>query len=200
MKYILIPVIISMFISCKGQEDKNIIEAVDYQVKNYPQSTLQDLYKNFFQDVYGPGHLLSDTSTAMDYLRAELKMVKEKSLVQTAEGTGYKNRFVRVDLFPVSEGIIPFDEFGSAFSESAKKFDVPDIEEWKEEWKKILSAIESMDIQLNDFEKDKQMIDELLNQGKFVIHHSPGYSEAYDPHYRLIEKGIYRKRLRKYLR
>jgi hypothetical protein len=200
MKNILIPVILSMFISCSGQEDKNIHEAVNYQIKNYPHSTLQDLYKNFFQDVYGPGHLLSDTSAAMDYLRAELKMVKERSLVQTAEGTGYKNRFVRVDLFPVSEGIIPFEEFSNAFTESAKKFDVPEIEEWKDEWKKILSVIESMDIQLKDFEKDKQMIDGVLSQGKFVVHHSPGYSEAYDPHYRLIEKEIYRKRLRKFLK
>ena len=37
----------------------------------YPLSTLADLYKSFFQDEFGPGHLLADEAGALSYLDRE---------------------------------------------------------------------------------------------------------------------------------
>jgi hypothetical protein len=51
---------------------KAVREAVSRQMKAYPKSTLADLYKNFFQDKFGPGHIIADTSSAGRYLRKEL--------------------------------------------------------------------------------------------------------------------------------
>lgn len=51
---------------------KAVREAVNRQMKAYPKSTLADLYKNFFQDKFGPGHIIADTSSAGRYLRKEL--------------------------------------------------------------------------------------------------------------------------------
>lgn len=40
-----------------------------WQMKTYPKSTLKDLYKNFFQDKFGPGHIISDTTSAGKFLK-----------------------------------------------------------------------------------------------------------------------------------
>ncbi len=58
-------------VSCPLSVDK-IQKSVRRQLNDFPKSTLQDLYKSFFQDRFGPGHLVSDTSMAGRYLRHEL--------------------------------------------------------------------------------------------------------------------------------
>ena len=66
MRFSLTFAIVSMlFFSCNmyGQEDE-IRQAVAGQMHIYPKSTLRDLYKNFFQDLFGPGHIVSDTASA----------------------------------------------------------------------------------------------------------------------------------------
>ena len=44
---------------------------VKRQLELYPQSRLIDLYKNFFQDKFGPGHMVADTASAGAYIRRE---------------------------------------------------------------------------------------------------------------------------------
>ena len=48
---------------------------------------------------------------------------------------------------------------------------------------------------LPHFESDSQAIEALLNQGEYVMHHSPEYSDAYQPHYRLIERTIFEEEI-----
>ena len=43
-------------------QDASIRQAIVQQVETYPASTLKDIYKNFFQDAFGPGHLMSNAS------------------------------------------------------------------------------------------------------------------------------------------
>ncbi len=38
----------------------SIAEALDYQLEHYPASHYRDVYKNFMQDFFGPGHILCD--------------------------------------------------------------------------------------------------------------------------------------------
>ena len=54
--------------SCLTLKHEQIRRAVERQLRMYPKSTLQDLYKNFFQDYFGPGHIVSDTLSAGAYL------------------------------------------------------------------------------------------------------------------------------------
>lgn len=49
--------------------------AVRRQMERYPESRLIDYYKNFFQDKFGPGHMVRDTASAGAYLRRELALV-----------------------------------------------------------------------------------------------------------------------------
>lgn len=46
--------------------------AVAAQMESYPESRLQDLYKSFFQDRLGPGHIIRDRQSARDYILSEL--------------------------------------------------------------------------------------------------------------------------------
>ena len=52
-----------------------IMAAIGQQMADYPESTLKDIYKNFFQDAFGPGHLMSGDADAeermKEYLRRE---------------------------------------------------------------------------------------------------------------------------------
>lgn len=122
MKKLILFFCLSLFLSSCCNEDKTLIRAaVDNQMKNFPESTLQDLYKFFFQDYFGPGHIVSDSVAARNYLIWELKKMGDDSAVLLYESTGYKNNFVRVSLDVVRDSIVPFDVYLSAFLRSEKE-------------------------------------------------------------------------------
>ncbi|MDE6806059.1 MAG: hypothetical protein K2J05_04560, partial [Muribaculaceae bacterium] len=50
----------------------SVVVALRYQMQNYPASQYRDVYKNFMQDFFGPGHILNDTAASARYLRSEL--------------------------------------------------------------------------------------------------------------------------------
>jgi len=181
--------------NCSTFYRDDIEKALEYQLTNYPVSGLTDLYKNFFQDRYGPGHLLTDSAAAMNSLKEEIRNTYGFSLHHPAETVGYKHRFVRVDLFLVRNGTIPFDLFTRAFLSSGQSFEQPEPEQWKKEWHRILLVAKKYRDKIEGFDRDKAAIDSLLNAGDLAVHHSRMYLDAYDPHYRIIRKDIFDKEL-----
>lgn len=185
-----------LFLLTACKQETAIEQAISRQMASHPASTLQDLYKNFFQEQFGPGHLVPDTTSAARYLRYELQTMDSES--QTLyEPIGVEGRFVRVNLDVIKRGHIDFNTFLDAFLRSATCFGLPTIDEWKEKWESIEQTAIGMglDKTLPRFKEDSQAIDALLNQGEYVMHHSPEYSEAYQPHYRLIERNIFEKEI-----
>ena len=174
---------------CPLSVDK-IKEAVERQLRDYPKSTLQDLYKSFFQDRFGPGHLVNDTSSAGNYLRYELNN-SESFHERYYEPTGYENNYYRVNLSVLKENKISYQKYFDAFLRSVEKIDLDAISEWKDEWSEIESVIISMNLDLENFEEDLKMIHSVLEQGKYAVHHSEIYNSEYQPHYRIIEKTIF---------
>lgn len=177
-----------------------IDEAIKWQMESYPQSTLKDLYKNFFQDAFGPGHLKSSAPDAEDRMRnsilSECESIKdEKSACGLYEKTGYHGRFYRVDLSVLTDEMVPFDTFFEAFSQSAERFSLPEVSVWSKEWSVIQDRVEILYPNLPDFSKDKKEISEILERGEYASHHSDAYDKAYHPHYRLIEAGIFKERI-----
>jgi hypothetical protein len=182
-------------ISCQHDStDRTIIEAVEKQIKMYPESTLRDLYKNFFQDYFGPGHIIANTDAANNYLQQELSSVTEFE-GEDYEYTGYRGKMVRVNLKVIADGRVPYDKYLDAFLRSVNGITPPSIEEWQAEWAKIDSVIKAMDIELDDAEKDRQEIRQLLDDNKFVMHHSRQFNEHYAPHYRIIERTIFEEEI-----
>ena len=177
--------------SCQHDStDRAMIEAVEKQMKMYPESTLRDLYKNFFQDYFGPGHIIANTEAANNYLQQELSSVTEFE-GEDYEYTGYKGKMVRVNLKVIADGRVPYDKYLDAFLRSVNGITPPSIEEWRAEWAKIDSVIMTMGIELDNAEEDRRVITQLLDDNKFVMHHSRQFNEHYAPHYRIIERKIF---------
>lgn len=178
-----------------GQDDfeRDVTWAVRWQMQNYSKSRLVDLYKNFFQDKFGPGHLLKDTAAAGRYLREELRGVRGKSQVQMAEKTGWEGRFLRVDLSIIKMGLVSYSAFFDAFVRSVADAPEPDIESWRDEWKEIEKIIHRLYPRLLYFEDDSKFIDKLLANGEYVVHHSEVYIKYYNPHYRLMDAALFQE-------
>lgn len=170
------------------------MQAVTYQMEMYPKSTLRDLYKNFFQDYFGPGHIIANDEAADKYLRQELSSVAEYEGADY-EFAGYRGNMVRVSLKVIADGRVPYDTYFDAFLRSASSLTLPSIEEWQREWARIDSVIMEMGITLDNAETDRQEINCLLNENKFVMHHSQQFNQHYAPHYRIIERSIFEQEI-----
>lgn len=189
-----ISLVLALF-GCKNGSEKEAIRiAVERQMTVYPRSTLRDLYKNFFQDYFGPGHIIGDVAAAGRYLQSELRS-SDTLTGAIYEPTGYQGNFYRVNLSVVKEGIVPYRTYFDAFVRSVNGIEPLPVKEWIKEWRTIESVIERMDLRLPHYEQDKQEIAGLLKAGKYVMHHSRDFVEAYDPHYRIIEKTVFEEEI-----
>ena len=166
-----------------------VAAAVERQMTQFPESRLQDLYKSFFQDRFGPGHLISDREGALRYIEAEVQEAASMDGVLT-EPCGWEGRYVRVSLQAVQEGLLSAGELVDALMQSAIPVDDRAVEAWKEEWKAILSEVKRSCPGLPGIEEDSRMLDSLLASGQYACHHSKAYNEAYHPHYRIIRKEL----------
>ena len=54
----------------ENNTDNIVIETALSDFKHsFPKGQLRDVYKSFYQDALGPGHILGDTASARNYLR-----------------------------------------------------------------------------------------------------------------------------------
>jgi hypothetical protein len=174
--------------SCAPSFEEKVTLAVKQQLVNYPESHLQDLYKNFFQDRFGPGHLIPDTAMAGLWLRNELAdtAVARHPLF---ESIGWEGNFCRVSIDVIKSGLVPYSTYLEAFVESANSTPVPSDADWRAEWADILSVIDGLHLNLPDYEAEKAFLQERMDAAQFVVHHSDAFELAYHPHYRVIRRG-----------
>lgn len=165
-------------------------DAIAGQLRYHPEATLQDIYKSFYQDKFGPGHIIADKASAEEYLRYELSTMEEDTDTLLFEPTGAGLSYVRVSLRLVSEGRMDFDDYVDSFISGAVPVTDEDLREWKVEWPEIADAAAEFDI--DGYERDKAMIDSLLSVegSQYAMHHSKRFSESYHPHYRIMKKEI----------
>lgn len=178
----------------KAEFETAVRMAVERQMQTYPKSTLKDLYKNFFQDKLGPGHIISDTTAAGNYLRREMTSYTHTE-GDIAEPTGWEGNFYRVNLSVIKNGQIPYQTFFDAFVRSVNGIRPVTVAEWQKEWNRIEAIIRSMNLSLPDYESDKKEIDDRLVRGEYVGHHSKVFEDNYSPHYRIISKDIFEQEL-----
>ena len=166
--------------------------AIERQLVTYPESTLQDIYKSFYQEHFGPGHIISDTASARRYLMRELS---EMSKTQSPyfEPTGSQGDYVRVYLSAVSDSLITAEQLLDAFVRSANSRQEPTVS-WMEKWEAIVSIIQANKIELEGFETDLPLLTEAARNHQ-AVHHSRSYNVAYHPHYRIMERSIFEREL-----
>lgn len=165
-----------------------IEKAVRAELQRYPQATLLDLYKFFFQGEYGPGHMIPNAEIAQQFLEEELRTSASFDTVRW-QAVGHQGKFYRINLSLVHDGSIPAQMLLEAFVESANSNTSPSLEAWRRDWQEILTVIESMSLNLAAFEKDKNAIAQQLAEGKVIGHHSETFEQLYHPHYRVVDKS-----------
>ena len=170
---------------------------VQKQMETYPKSRLLDIYKSCFQDYMGAEHLVSDRQRVKAYLDEELQSTSLDGLMTWLyEPCGVDGRYVRVSIRAIKKGLIKEDMLLDAFIRSANTSERPSVDSWRDRWHVIIGTIEQMQLLLPNYDEDKQFIESILSAGKYAISHSPEYREAYHPHYRIVEKGIFEREIK----
>lgn len=179
--------------SCHQKEQAQTLQgALERQMDLYPEARLQDIYKSYYQDHFGPGHLITDTAMVRQYLFSELAK-NDVSYPIYYEPTGCEGRFVRVFLSAVADSLISAEELLDAFMRSANEFQEPQTE-WVTEWAEIVRTIRENEIYVEGFEEDEPALTEAAKNNQ-AIHHSRAYNDAYFPHYRIVRRDIFEKEI-----
>ena len=170
--------------SC-GNDDKAIRQMCRDIHTRYPVATLQDIYKTCYQDYFGAEHLINDTASARQYLHRELEDCRniDMSLMPKREPTGFRHRFIRVNLSCVVYGELEEKQLLASFLEAAGK-DNAFGNGWDEEW----ARIESIALQVCPAWADQALQAELQEaaQNKQAVRHSEAFRQTYHPHYRIV--------------
>lgn len=187
--------LITLFTVLSSQA-QDVQSFVSRQLQTYPKSRLLDLYKSCFQDFMGAEHLVVDHQRIKAYLDEELNSVTLDDLMPWIyEPCGIDSSYYRVSIRAVKEGLISKDMLLDAFICSANSSNRPSVDEWNERWHKMIGTIDGMQLNLPQYNKDRQFIDSVLSVGKYAISHSPEYREAYRPHYRIVERSIFEQEI-----
>jgi len=197
-RWLLSVLLLILLPACGPGEEGMIRQSVSRHMEIYPSSTLQDLYKSYFQDYFGPGHMIENPEAAWKYLEYELAQDDYTDTVMLFP-TGYKGNFVRVNLQLIKDGTLPGTTFMEEFIKSANAVKGISMDEWKTEWARILAVIEDTSPGLPGFEEDRRQIDALLQAGEYVVHHSSLFMETYHPHYRIIHRDVFETHFSSYL-
>ena len=179
--------------SCHSQTHPREDFVRSYFLK-YPEATLQDIYKGSFQDVFGPAHLLTNREAVENYINREMETAK------SLEGEdyvpcGWQGNFYQVNLKVIADGRIPMDDFVDAFMASANGIDTTLTQAWLDEWKLLQQATRKIVPHLQGFKEDSTLLANFLKQGKYVVHHSRKFNQHYHPHYRIIRRDLFEKKI-----
>ena len=182
-----------LFMACSRPSD--VRQALDKQLATYPESTLQDVYKTFYQDRFGSGHMIADIASAREYLAWETAEASSDTIQNPYyEPTGAQGRYVRVYLRCVNEGLISEDDLFDAFLRSAKQADST-TDSWEQEWNSLLDELGPE--QVAGLDRDSVLEELALAAATdHAVRHSNAYRQAYHPHYRIVEKSIFEQELR----
>lgn len=162
--------------------------------EKYPEATLQDLYKGSFQDVFGPAHILTDRQAVIRYIESELKASTtfEEADYQPC---GWQGNFYQVNLKVIADGRVPMDVFVDAFMASANGIDTTLTPAFVKDWQEVQQAVRTVRPQLEGYREDSTLLAHLLQEGKYVVHHSRKFNEHYHPHYRIIRRDLFEEKI-----
>lgn len=191
--HIFISVLTLWLVAC-SQPTSSREDFVRTYLQRYPEATLQDIYKGSFQDVFGPAHILTNREAVINYIKHEMETA-EKFEEADYIPCGWQGQFLQVNLKVVADGRVPMDDFVDAFMASASGIDTTLTQAFVEDWTLIQQAVRKVAPDLQGFTEDSTLLAELLEQGKYVVHHSRKFNEHYHPHYRIIRRDLFEEKI-----
>lgn len=179
-------VLLVLFSACNSH-DRAIREMCQDIHSRYPKATLQDIYKTCYQDYYGAEHLMTDTAAARMYLHTELEewYGTDMSAMPKEEPTGFRHRFVRVNLSEIYDGELTEDQLLAMFIEAAGK-DNAFSNNWAAEWDMIVKVALKVNPKWSDPELQSEL--EEAARTNHAVRHSDAFRNAYNPHYRIVKR------------
>ena len=116
------------------------------------------------------------------------------------EQTGLDGNYIRVDLTLVKDGTIPFFILFKALLISADIGSKKTDEGWADIWRSIVDEIKKASLEFPNFEEDVKNLDAISKSDDKVVHHSDLYENTYHPHYRIIEKNVFEKYIKPFIK
>lgn len=153
----------------------------------YPKAELQDIYKLFYQDFFGPAHFVTSYDSALEYLENEINSVSCCPEYKYIQDISCLNSFLRVSLQVIGNSFSK-KKLLECFIASSQINLKPPIS-WLEHWQNIHSVVQT-------YFPDKAISSEFKTLSKAAekntnFHHSNNFRRLYSPHYRLIAKNIW---------
>jgi hypothetical protein len=190
-KHLFFLLALALLTGCQNDR-QDIRKALDRQLTNYPQSTLQDVYKSFYQAHFGAEHMIKDTAAVRAYLLYELEVAAADTVPNPYyEPVGANGAYVRVYLRGVTEERLTPDQLMDAFLRSAKPSEQPQLS-WSDEWRIILQTLQETGWETTP---EETSLLSLAARDNHAVHHSDLYRNAYHPHYRIIRRDIFEQEL-----
>ena len=193
-------ILIHVFVQIVSLSDMDLTILIE-QIKNHPNQTLQDVYKSCYQDEYGPGHLIPNETTAINSLLQEINSIEEDyNPITLFEETGLNGNYLRVDLTLIQKEVVPFFVLFRALIISANIGSQKTDDDWSNIWTEIVDEIRNSTLTFENFEEDVVRLDEISKSKDKVVHHSELYENTYHPHYRIIEKSVFEKYIKPFIK
>ena len=203
MKYIFLFIFIFALLTIKSYSYSSYknLSILLKQIENHPKQTLQDVYKSCYQDEYGPGHLIPNETTAINSLLQEINSIEEDyNPITLFEETGLNGNYLRVDLTLIQKEVVPFFVLFRALIISANIGSQKTDDDWSNIWTEIVDEIRNSTLTFENFEEDVVRLDEISKSKDKVVHHSELYENTYHPHYRIIEKSVFEKYIKPFIK
>ena len=197
-KYLILGLLTCLVLAAASSCGQRIHTAISSQLSAYPESRVQDIYKNFCQDNLGPEHLIPNPGAARDYLVSELAAYRADVdggayavPMQRFEPVGDRGNYIRVDLSVILDALVSEETLLDAFVRSVNAGQNMTPGQWIRKWRKVAAVIRHDFPDIPGCEEDLRQIDTLMAEGNYIFHHSQAYENAYHPHYRIIARRIF---------
>ena len=193
-KKLPVVILVALLTACINTSEKTTITGyITNFFTKYPEATLIDVYKDNFQDYFGPAHLLSDRNAVKKYIEYELANVD--TLCGTYyEPCGWRGQYVRVNLSVITDSLLNIEDFINIFMDSAQG-EPALTQDWLDEWAAIQATVRRLYPHLENFAADSAHIAHLLSEGNYVMHHSQSFNQHYHPHYRIIRSTLFEQHI-----
>jgi len=144
-----------------------------------------DAVKLIYQNEFGGGHLIRHEEACLDYLRREYDSVHQEQDISLIEEIG--NNMVRVNLAALEAHHVDLMDLGAAFILSATRHSgTPDSFREKLAILTELTQAGCMPFSSSALEQYMAFYE---NAGFPAVSHSDVYRAAYQPAYRIVDKG-----------
>lgn len=161
-------------------------EIVRSNISRYPLAQIEDLYKLCHQAALGSEHAVQDTSAAREWLLRELDELDKSTKEPLIDEISADGKIVRVHLRPyLARGEQP-ESLLQAFVRTANQYQ-GSTQRLAQYLQIVEQMVENGEIQLQ-LGSLRSFIEEMRAAGYPAVHHSPQYTEAYKPSYRVIAR------------